>query len=135
MSLSEEQRVLDKLGLDYTILDSGCCGMAGGFGFERDHYDVSIAVGERVLLPAVRAAPADTLIITDGFSCREQIAQTTGRKALHLAEVLQLALRDEGGIGEGEDGDAGHTWTTGAIVAGAVAGGALLTGLVHRRLS
>jgi hypothetical protein len=66
--------------------------MAGAFGFEREHYDVSLACGERVLLPAVRAASDDVLIVSDGFSCREQIAQTTERRALHLAEVLQLAL-------------------------------------------
>jgi hypothetical protein len=66
--------------------------MAGSFGFEKDHYEVSIASGERVLLPAVREANQDTLIIADGFSCREQIAQTTDRRALHLAEVIQLAL-------------------------------------------
>jgi Fe-S oxidoreductase len=82
------------MGLDYQILDSGCCGMAGAFGFEPDHYDISIRVGEQVLLPAVRAAAPDTLIITDGFSCREQIAQTTDRRTLHLAQVMQMALHD-----------------------------------------
>jgi hypothetical protein len=75
--------------------------MAGAFGFEKgDHYDVSMGAGERVLLPAVRQAPKDALIITDGFSCREQIAQTTDREALHLAQVLQMALKkDEGAAG------------------------------------
>jgi len=71
----------------------GCCGMAGSFGFEHDKYEVSAAIGELELLPAVRNAPPDWLIIADGFSCREQIAQGTGRHALHLAEVLQLALQ------------------------------------------
>ena len=66
--------------------------MAGSFGFEADKYDVSMAIGELELLPAVRKAPPDWLIIADGFSCREQIAQGTGRHALHLAEVLQMAL-------------------------------------------
>src|SRR6266851_4957390 len=80
MRLTSEEVILKKLGVDYRLLDSGCCGMAGAFGFEKKHYDVSIKVGERVLLPAVRAADEGTLIITDGFSCREQIAQTTGRK-------------------------------------------------------
>jgi len=88
-----EHRVLRALGVDYEWLDSGCCGMAGAFGFEREHYDVAMAVGERVLLPAVRAAPAETLLIADGFSCREQIAQSTDRRAMHLAQVVQLALR------------------------------------------
>jgi Fe-S oxidoreductase len=92
LGTATEETVLRALGLDYTLLDAGCCGMAGAFGFEREHYDVSLACGERVLLPAVRAASDDALIVSDGFSCREQIAQTTERRALHLAEVLQLAL-------------------------------------------
>jgi FAD/FMN-containing dehydrogenase/Fe-S oxidoreductase len=87
-----EETILRKTGLDYTVLDSGCCGMAGAFGFEKDHYEVSVACGERVLLPAVRAAAADTLIVANGFSCREQIAQTTKREALHPAQVLKRAL-------------------------------------------
>ena len=66
--------------------------MAGSFGFERDKYEISQAIGEMELLPAVRQAPSDWLIIADGFSCREQIAQGTGRHALHLAEVLQMAI-------------------------------------------
>ena len=95
MKLKDEETILSKLGLDYTVLDSGCCGMAGAFGFEKDHYDVSIKVGERVLLPAVRSAGKDTLIIADGFSCREQISQTTDRRALHLAEVIRMALHED----------------------------------------
>ena len=92
MKMNDEESLLRKIGVDLQSLDSGCCGMAGSFGFEKDNYNVSIAVGERVLLPAVRQAAPDTLIVSDGFSCREQIIQTTGRKAVHLAEVLQLAL-------------------------------------------
>jgi FAD/FMN-containing dehydrogenase/Fe-S oxidoreductase len=103
MKMTSEEKILKKMGLDYTLLDSGCCGMAGGFGFEKEHYDVSIKVGERVLLPAVRQAEADTLIIADGFSCREQIAQTTDRRALHLAEVIRMALRPEARGGELEE--------------------------------
>ena len=72
-------------------LDAGCCGMAGSFGFEAPHYDLSIAVGERVLLPAARSRPPDALIVADGFSCREQLAQAAGRQAKHLAEVLRQA--------------------------------------------
>ncbi len=86
-----EQNLLRRLGLDLSVPNSGCCGMAGSFGFEKDKYDVSIACGERALLPAVRASGADTLLIADGFSCREQILQTTGRRALHFAEVMRLA--------------------------------------------
>lgn len=94
MRMGADEAVFKKLGLDFEILDSGCCGMAGSFGFEKDHYDVSIKCGERVLLPAVRGAASDTLIIANGFSCQEQIAQTTERRALHLAQVIQLAIHE-----------------------------------------
>lgn len=85
------------LGLDFQLLDSGCCGMAGAFGYEAAHYDVSVKVGELVLLPAVRSAGEDTLIISDGFSCRSQILQCSGRRSLHLAEVLRMALDQKQG--------------------------------------
>ncbi|WP_435101723.1 FAD-binding and (Fe-S)-binding domain-containing protein [Arhodomonas sp. AD133] len=85
------RRLLERLGLEVEILDSGCCGMAGAFGFDPDKIEVSLKVGEEVLLPAVRGADAQTLIVSDGYSCREQIAQTTERRALHTAEVLALA--------------------------------------------
>ena len=92
IGIDDERALLDSMGLDVDVLDSGCCGMAGSFGFERgDHYAVSVAAGERVLLPAVRSAPKETIVVADGFSCREQIAQRTDRRALHLAEVLRLA--------------------------------------------
>jgi Fe-S oxidoreductase len=93
LSMKPDQALLSAAGLQARLLDSGCCGMAGAFGFEADHYEVSIACGERVLLPAVRQAAPDTLIVADGFSCREQITQTTGRQPLHLAQVLARALR------------------------------------------
>ena len=70
--------------------------MAGPFGFEKEKFAVSQAMGERVLLPAVRQAEPHTLIVSDGFSCGEQILQSTGRRAIHLAEAIQLALRPEG---------------------------------------
>ncbi|HXF35461.1 MAG TPA: FAD-binding and (Fe-S)-binding domain-containing protein [Candidatus Acidoferrales bacterium] len=89
-----EAKIFDAIGLDYEAPDTGCCGMAGAFGFEKSHYDVSLAVGERVLLPKVRGADAQTLIVADGFSCREQISQTTDRQALHPAQVLKMALDD-----------------------------------------
>lgn len=93
MKLHDEERLLDRLGLDYRVLDSGCCGMAGSFGFEPDKVDVSIKAGERVLLPAVRAADPAALIVTDGFSCREQIAQLSERRPMHVAELARMALR------------------------------------------
>ena len=94
MRFTAEESVMKKMALDFEHPDTGCCGMAGAFGFEKDHYDISIRVGERALLPKVRQASDDTLIIADGFSCREQIEQTTGRHAVHLAEVLRMALRE-----------------------------------------
>jgi FAD/FMN-containing dehydrogenase/Fe-S oxidoreductase len=93
MKMNDEESLLRRMGLELQTLDSGCCGMAGPFGFEKEKFAVSQAVGERVLLPAVRGAAADTLIVSDGFSCREQIEQSTGRKPMHVAEVLQLALQ------------------------------------------
>jgi Fe-S oxidoreductase len=92
MKMTDEESLLRKMGVQVESLDSGCCGMAGPFGFERDKFKISQAIGERVLLPAVRNASADTLIVSDGFSCREQILQGTGRGSVHLAEVLKLAL-------------------------------------------
>jgi Fe-S oxidoreductase len=93
LKMKDEESVLRKMGADLQTLDAGCCGMAGPFGFEKDKYAVSRAIGERVLLPAVRQAAPDTLIVADGFSCREQIFQATGRRAIHLAEVFQFAAR------------------------------------------
>ena len=75
------------------MLDAGCCGMAGSFGFARDKYSVSMEIGELGLLPAVRGVDRNTLIVSNGYSCREQIAQATEREALHSAEVLQMAIR------------------------------------------
>jgi len=92
MKMSAEESLLRRIGIDFQSPAPGCCGMAGSFGFEHDKYDISMAIGELELLPAVRKAPPDWLIIADGFSCREQIAQGTGRHALHLAEVLHMAL-------------------------------------------
>ena len=83
-----ELRVLEAAGLQAQAIASGCCGMAGSFGFEAGKYAVSMAAAERVLLPSVRAAPASTAILANGFSCREQIEQATGRRAIHLAEAL-----------------------------------------------
>lgn len=92
MRMKAEESLLKKMGVDYEIPASGCCGMAGSFGFEKDKYDISVDVGEHALLPAVRRAARSTLIVADGFSCREQISQLTNRHALHTAEVLALAV-------------------------------------------
>jgi Fe-S oxidoreductase len=88
-----ERSLLERMQLQVETLTDGCCGMAGAFGFEAKKYDVSVTIGEHAFLPAIRrAGPAD-LIVADGFSCRQQIAQLTDRRALHTAEVLQLALQ------------------------------------------
>ncbi len=79
-------------GYEVSEVDSGCCGMAGSFGFEREHYDISVALGNRRLAPAVKAAPADTVVVAPGVSCRQQIDHLTGRRALHPAEALRDAL-------------------------------------------
>jgi len=92
LQVNAEWAVLSRMGLEYTAPAQGCCGMAGSFGFEDDNYDVSLAIGELELLPAVRRTPPDWFVIADGFSCREQIRQETDRHALHLAEILQIAL-------------------------------------------
>jgi Fe-S oxidoreductase len=86
-----EQSVLRKLGIEHEIMASGCCGMAGSFGFETAKYPVSMICAERVLLPKVRAASPETIILANGFSCREQIEQCTGRATLHIAELLAQA--------------------------------------------
>jgi len=91
MKMKDEESLLRKMGAELQTLDAGCCGLAGPFGFDREKYAVSRAIGERVLLPAVRQAALETLIVADGFSCREQIYQATGRRAIHLAEALEAA--------------------------------------------
>jgi Fe-S oxidoreductase len=73
-------------------LDAGCCGMAGSFGYEREHYELSRAVGERKLFPAVRAAPADSIVVASGFSCRHQLAHFTQALAVHPAVALRGLL-------------------------------------------
>jgi Fe-S oxidoreductase len=84
--------LLQRAGLEAERLRSGCCGMAGSFGYEADKYDISVRIGEQMLLPTVRDAPRDALIVADGFSCREQIRHGTSREPVHLAQVLAARL-------------------------------------------
>src|SRR5204862_6831607 len=92
--------LLDRLGIDYEVLDTGCCGMAGSFGYHAgEHYAVSVAVAEHGILPALAETPESTLVIADGFSCRGQIEQLNGRKPLHTAQLVQRALRASGRTG------------------------------------
>jgi FAD/FMN-containing dehydrogenase/Fe-S oxidoreductase len=94
MKFDAEELTLRRMGIDLEHPDSGCCGMAGAFGFEEKNFEMSMRLGERVILPLVREAADETLIIANGFSCREQIEQSTGRATLHFAEVLQMAVKD-----------------------------------------
>jgi Fe-S oxidoreductase len=99
MGFKDEEQVLKKLGLDCRVPEPGCCGMAGAFGFEEgDHYQVSIKCGEKALLPAVRQAADEELIVADGFSCMEQIMTRTDRVPLHLAQVIQMSLHQSAGL-------------------------------------
>jgi Fe-S oxidoreductase len=100
MKMDDEKELLKKMGVKFRQPEEGCCGMAGAFGYEEgEHYEVGLRVGEKALLPAVREAREEELIIADGFSCREQVHQETDRHAMHLAEVMQMAIRHgEGGV-------------------------------------
>jgi Fe-S oxidoreductase len=95
MGLEPEVELLRSTGLEVEVLDSGCCGMAGSFGFETEHYDISVSLGNRRLAPAVKAAPVDTEIVAPGISCRQQIEHLTGRRAKHPAEALRDQLRGQ----------------------------------------
>jgi Fe-S oxidoreductase len=100
LGMAAEKQVLSELGLDAEVLRAGCCGMAGSFGFEEgERYRVSMAAGERALLPKVRQTPPGALVLADGFSCRTQIEQGTGRKAIHLAEAMRRGLERPGSLG------------------------------------
>jgi Fe-S oxidoreductase len=92
LGADDDRAVLAALGVDATVLDSGCCGLAGNFGFEKGHYDVSMACAERVLLPAVREADAEVAVLADGFSCRTQLRQAGQREPVHLAQLAARAL-------------------------------------------
>ena len=96
MGMNAETSLLKKMGLDVSAPDTGCCGMAGSFGFNPDHYDLSIKAAEQGIFKEVRKADADTLIVANGFSCREQVSQggvlAAGRRPMHIAEVLQQAV-------------------------------------------
>jgi Fe-S oxidoreductase len=92
LPVAPEKELLRRIGVDAAVLDAGCCGMAGAFGFRRDHAEVSRRIGELGVLPAVRGAGPEVTVVADGFSCREQVFQETGRRPAHLAELLRRAL-------------------------------------------
>jgi len=92
LGMGGEMALLARVGIDAKPIDSGCCGMAGSFGFRPETYELSVQAAEMKLLPAVRAASDDELIIASGYSCREQIDQLSPRKAIHVAEAVARAL-------------------------------------------
>ncbi|MFD6097838.1 FAD-binding and (Fe-S)-binding domain-containing protein [Nocardiopsis flavescens] len=96
LGFDADRELIARAGVAGEVLDAGCCGLAGDFGFTEGHYEVSAAIGERELLPRVRAADADTLVLADGYSCRTQILQGAGRRPLHLAELLARGLDADG---------------------------------------
>jgi len=93
--------LLERLGVQWKLLDTGCCGMAGSFGFNDKHHAMSEQIGEDKLFPALRAATPQTIVLTNGFSCREQIEHGTGRTALHIAQLAQRALAASGAHRQG----------------------------------
>jgi Fe-S oxidoreductase len=146
MGINAEKELYNQMGLDYEVLNSGCCGLAGSWGFERDKYDLSMQIGELGPLPAARNAERDTILMSDGFSCKTQIQQgDTGRRALHTAQVIKMAM-DHGQKGTPRDekpeeqypdvvldGNGSGSELKTAAIAGAMAAGILAWGLRRRR--
>jgi Fe-S oxidoreductase len=141
--LGAEQELYEKMGLDYEVLDSGCCGLAGSWGFEEDKYELSMKIGERRLLPAARGASEDTILLADGFSCKTQIDHGTDRRAMHTGQVIRMALdHGTGGTPHGERPESEYPdvmldtpspeLKTAVLAGGAIAGGAMLWALKRR---
>jgi Fe-S oxidoreductase len=132
-TMSHDRELLDRLGLDYEILDTGCCGMAGSFGYhEGEHYDVSVKVAEHSLLPKLKEIDGDTMVIADGFSCRGQIEQLDGHEPLHVAQVVQRALRASGDLPHEQPAERRRSRGRNAAVVAAVAAGAAVAALAAR---
>jgi len=142
LAADAERKILTEMGLALHQPPVGCCGQAGSFGYEAEHYPVSMQIAEQVLLPAVRRSGADALVVSDGFSCRQQIRDGTGRRAFHPAEVIAHALRgglSEGGVPVPDDGaaapviDARILAIVAVSLAAAAGGAALLRSKLRRR--
>ncbi len=129
--MTSEERMFKAMGVEPELPDAGCCGLAGSFGYEAEHYDISMQVGERKLLPLVRDQENETMVVADGFSCRQQIAHGTQRRGMHIAEVMAKALAANPD-GQGPYAESGHTqpeagypvWT--ALAAAGIAGAGFL---------
>jgi FAD/FMN-containing dehydrogenase/Fe-S oxidoreductase len=143
LGFDADQELMRRAGLDADVLDVGCCGLAGNFGFENGHHDLSMTIAELGLLPAVRATPPGAFVIADGFSCRTQIDQAgTGRQALHLAEALALGLdgpapsdHPEKAVPRPAGNPAQARLLTAAVAAGTLGAAALATRTATRRTS
>jgi FAD/FMN-containing dehydrogenase/Fe-S oxidoreductase len=140
VGFSDEETLLRRMGVEVDIPDAGCCGMAGSFGYEEgERYQVSNAAGERVLLPRIRETARDTIIVADGFSCRSQIRHGTSRQAVHIAELMQMAIDYgvSGPAGKGQSASSaeaakGARGLAGAgVAAGAAAGAAGVAAVVR----
>lgn len=130
MGIDADRAVMTKAGIDATFLESGCCGLAGNFGFEPGHKEVSVACAEQAMLPAIRRATADTEVLADGFSCRTQIAEldSGSRAAHHLAELLAARIEHAHIDSPGRESSTGSTppgraiaWSLGAATGVVVA--------------
>jgi FAD/FMN-containing dehydrogenase/Fe-S oxidoreductase len=133
MGMNAEKELYERMGLDFEVLDSGCCGLAGSFGFEKEHDEISREIGEQRLMPMVRKAPEEAILVADGFSCKTQIEQMTERRALHTAQLLKLALERDSAAEPGprpEEGfpDVVLDGSAGRLREAAVLGGTLVTG-------
>jgi Fe-S oxidoreductase len=92
LGMTTDLQLLKLLGIDATMPDTGCCGMSGSFGFKPQHYETSVQAASLELLPALAKTEPDTLVIANGYSCREQIEQLTGRRTLHIAEAARMGV-------------------------------------------
>jgi Fe-S oxidoreductase len=141
-----EHSLLKRMGLDVEPVNGGCCGLAGSWGFEQGHHEVSMQCGELGLLPAVRDAADDTLVIADGFSCKTQVEQAgLGRRALHVGQVMSMARhhgasgylagRPEDGVGveRPQPSDGTRAARIGVPAVGTIAAAAAAAGLIARR--
>jgi Fe-S oxidoreductase len=139
--IETEHELLRRMGLDVEAVTGGCCGLAGSWGFEAAHYELSMRIGEEALLPAVRAAEPGTLIVADGFSCKTQIEDAgAGRRALHVAQVMELAHRTNGSLPAGRAPDTltggrprpDRSWRAPAAAAAGAAAAAVVVAAARR---
>ncbi|GAA3439123.1 hypothetical protein [Kutzneria kofuensis] len=134
LGFDTDEKLMRQYGIDVDVLDAGCCGLAGNFGFEQEHYDVSMACAEDKLLPSLREAGEATLVLADGFSCRTQIDQSdVNQRPMHLAEVLAAALHGTQPQPERPSAPSRAARTAVAAAAVAAAAGPALAWLFRRR--